>query len=171
MKENEQGPFCSEKVQKHMGRGQITLVLWVKERSSRTVTKTPRMHQNSPFWEPNQKIFWGGHAPPPSAPWAPRFSRLRRSPRRLRRLDRPPPTGFVYKYHPGSKRNTTSDNFRVPSPQLAIYTVPRYLFLATALICCRIRHLMPTYWTRCANKGDSYVINYKRKQKICNQTH
>ena len=27
MKENEQGPFCSEKLQKNMGRGQITLVL------------------------------------------------------------------------------------------------------------------------------------------------
>jgi len=40
--------------------------------------------------------------PTPSAPLAPRFSRLRRSPRRLRRLDRPPALVFFYKYHPVS---------------------------------------------------------------------
>jgi len=59
----------SETLQKNMGRGQITLGLWVKERSSRTVTNTPRMHQNSPFWEPKSKNFWGrGHSPLPDTP-------------------------------------------------------------------------------------------------------
>jgi len=72
-----------------MGRGQITLVLWVKERSSRTVTKTPRMHQNSPFWEPPPQTLppVGRRTPPPHTPHPTplgasiRFSRLRLSPR------------------------------------------------------------------------------------------
>ena len=61
------------------------------------VKKPHRMHQNSPFWDPQSKNFlgrghcplprplpqWGGETPSPhptpSAPMAPRFSRLRNS--------------------------------------------------------------------------------------------
>ena len=55
--------FAAKNCKKNMGRGQITLVLWVKERSS---SKTHRMHQNSPFWEPKSNNFLRrGHSPLP----------------------------------------------------------------------------------------------------------